>query len=28
MDGHVSFIRFYYDGYNAAFTQDLLAGYE
>ena len=28
VDGHVSFTRFYYDGYNAAFTQDPVAGYD
>jgi hypothetical protein len=28
VDGHVSFTRFYYDGYNAAFTQDPIAGYD
>jgi hypothetical protein len=28
VDGHVSFIPIYYDGYNAAYTQDPIDGYE
>jgi prepilin-type N-terminal cleavage/methylation domain-containing protein len=28
VDGHVSFSRIYYDGYNAAYTRDPLAGYD
>jgi type II secretory pathway pseudopilin PulG len=28
VDGHVSFTKIYYDGYNAAFTQDPIAGYD
>ncbi len=28
VDGHVSFTKIYYDGYNAAFTQDPLPGYD
>jgi hypothetical protein len=28
VDGHVSFSKIYYDGYNAAYTQDPIAGYE
>jgi prepilin-type processing-associated H-X9-DG protein len=28
VDGHVSFSRIYYDGYNAAYTQDPIAGYD
>jgi type II secretory pathway pseudopilin PulG len=28
VDGHVSFIPIYFDGYNAAFTQDPIASYE
>jgi type II secretory pathway pseudopilin PulG len=28
LDGHVSFIPIYYDGYNPAYTQDPIAGYE
>ncbi len=28
VDGHVSLTRFYYDGYNAAYTQDPVAGYD
>ncbi len=28
VDGHVSFTRIYYDGYNAAYTQDPIAGYD
>ena len=28
VDGHVSFIPIYYDGYNAAYTQDPIAGYD
>jgi type II secretory pathway pseudopilin PulG len=28
VDGHVSFIPIYYDGYNAAYTQDPIATYE
>jgi prepilin-type processing-associated H-X9-DG protein len=28
VDGHVSFTKIYYDGYNAAFTRDPIAGYE
>jgi hypothetical protein len=27
-DGHVDFIKIYYDGYNAAYTRDPIAGYE
>ena len=27
-DGHVSFSKIYYDGYNAAYTQDPIAGYD
>jgi type II secretory pathway pseudopilin PulG len=27
VDGHVSLTKFYYDGYNAAYTQDPVAGY-
>jgi hypothetical protein len=27
-DGHVNFTRIYYDGYNAAYTRDPIAGYE
>jgi Tfp pilus assembly protein PilE len=27
-DGHASFSKIYYDGYNAAFTQDPIAGYD
>jgi type II secretory pathway pseudopilin PulG len=28
LDGHVSFSRIYYDGYNAAYTQDPISGYD
>jgi type II secretory pathway pseudopilin PulG len=28
VDGHVSFTKIYYDGYNAAYTQDPIANYE
>lgn len=28
VDGHVSFIPIYYDGYNAAYTQDPIASYD
>ena len=28
IDGHVSFIKIYYDGYNAAYTQDPIPGYD
>jgi hypothetical protein len=28
VDGHVSFSKIYYDGYNAAFTRDPIAGYD
>jgi hypothetical protein len=28
VDGHVTFSKIYYDGYNAAFTQDPINGYE
>jgi hypothetical protein len=28
VDGHVKLVRIYYDGYNAAYTQDPIAGYE
>ena len=28
VDGHVSFSRIYFDGYNAAYTQDPIASYE
>jgi len=28
VDGHVSFSKIYYDGYNAAYTQDPIAGYD
>ena len=28
VDGHVSFSRMYYDGYNAAYTQDPIPGYD
>jgi prepilin-type processing-associated H-X9-DG protein len=28
VDGHVSFTKIYYDGYNAAYTRDPIAGYE
>lgn len=28
VDGHVSLIPIYYDGYNAAYTQDPIAGYD
>lgn len=28
VDGHVSFSKVYYDGYNAAYTQDPIVGYE
>ncbi len=28
VDGHVSFCKIYYDGYNAAYTQDPIDGYE
>jgi type II secretory pathway pseudopilin PulG len=28
VDGHVSFSKIYYDGYNAAYTQDPVAGYD
>jgi len=28
VDGHVNYSRIYYDGYNAAYTQDPIAGYE
>jgi len=28
VDGHVSFTKFYYDGYNAAYTRDPIAGYD
>jgi type II secretory pathway pseudopilin PulG len=28
VDGHVNFIKVYYDGYNAAYTQDPIAGYD
>ncbi len=27
-DGHVAFIKIYYDGFNAAFTRDPIAGYD
>jgi hypothetical protein len=27
VDGHESFSKIYYDGYNAAYTQDPIAGY-
>ena len=27
VDGHVSFPRMYYDGYNAAYTRDPIPGY-
>jgi prepilin-type processing-associated H-X9-DG protein len=28
VDGHVKLVRIYYDGYNAAYTQDPISGYE
>jgi len=28
VDGHVTFTRIYYDGYNAAYTQDPISRYE
>ena len=28
VDGHVSFSKIYYDGYNAAYTQDPISGYD
>jgi hypothetical protein len=28
VDGHVRLTRIYYDGYNAAYTQDPIAGYD
>ena len=28
VDGHVSFSKIYYDGYNAAYTQDPIPGYD
>jgi len=28
VDGHVKLVRIYYDGYNAAYTQDPIPGYE
>jgi prepilin-type processing-associated H-X9-DG protein len=28
VDGHASFTKIYYDGYNAAFTQDPIPGYD
>jgi hypothetical protein len=28
VDGHASLTRIYYDGYNAAYTQDPIAGYD
>ena len=28
VDGHVSFSKIYYDGYNAAYTRDPIAGYD
>jgi len=28
VDGHVNFSKIYYDGYNAAYTQDPIAGYD
>jgi len=28
VDGHVDFTKFYYDGYNAAYTQDPIVGYD
>ncbi len=28
VDGHVSFTKIYYDGYNAAYTRDPIAGYD
>jgi prepilin-type N-terminal cleavage/methylation domain-containing protein len=28
VDGHADYIKIYYDGYNAAFTRDPIAGYE
>ncbi len=28
VDGHVSFSKIYYDGYNAAYTRDPMAGYD
>jgi prepilin-type processing-associated H-X9-DG protein len=28
LDGHVSFSKIYYDGYNAAYTQDPISGYD
>jgi prepilin-type processing-associated H-X9-DG protein len=28
VDGHVSFSKIYYDGYNAAYTRDPIRGYE
>jgi prepilin-type processing-associated H-X9-DG protein len=28
VDGHVSFTKIYYDGYNAAYTQDPIPGYD
>ena len=27
-DGHVSFTKMYYDGYNAAYTRDPIPGYD
>ncbi len=28
VDGHADYVKIYYDGYNAAFTRDPIAGYE
>jgi hypothetical protein len=28
VDGHVSFTKFYYDGYNASYTRDPITGYD
>ena len=28
VDGHVSFSKIYYDGYNAAYTRDPIGGYD
>ena len=28
VDGHVSFSKIYYDGYNAAYTRDPIPGYD
>ena len=28
VDGHVSFTKIYYDGYNAAYTRNPIAGYD